>query len=335
MSSIATAIAANAASGSRRRAGRPDGTGRDNAMQRLNAEPSAKRTKPIFRSKRQVARACVISSRTPSSTKKRASDISPPSANAAARALGIDLLPLARSATSASIRFQFSCPISSIESSKRLEGAVKRNANGAFAHAQTRRHIGCAPSLQGNFLHDPTLALGQTRQQPSGVYRCGGVHIDRCLQGVGIVVDVDMVAESTPTQVISQLVAGNRAKPRFERLRLVPGVTLQMHSQQSLLNNILTIGRTSPRRCQAPSDDVPQPKRNMAEKASIRLVVALPRQSHHCGEIVQASQRGLFHIFVCAGENITRHLCRQSARRSDQGQQKAHLASRKCRSPSA
>ena len=38
MSSIATAIAANAASGNRRRSGRPDGTGRDNAMQRLNAE---------------------------------------------------------------------------------------------------------------------------------------------------------------------------------------------------------------------------------------------------------------------------------------------------------
>src|SRR5260370_25729827 len=82
-----------------------------------------------------------------------------------------------------------------------------------------------------------------------------------------------MVAESTPAQVISQLVAGNRAKPRFERLRLVPGVTLQMHGQQSLLNNILTIGRTSPRRCQAPSDDVPQPKRNKAEKPPIGLVV--------------------------------------------------------------
>ena len=134
---------------------------------------------------------------------------------------------------------------------------MKRNANGAFAHAQTRRYVGCAPSLQGNFLDDPTLALGQTRQQPSGVYRCGGIYTVRHFQGVGVVVDVDMVAESTPTQVISQLVAGDRAKPRFERLRLVPGVALQMHGQQSLLNNILTIRRTSPRRCQAPSDDVP------------------------------------------------------------------------------
>ena len=132
------------------------------------------------------------------------------------------------------------------------------------------------------------------------VYRCGGVHIDRCLQGVGIVVDVDMVAESTPAQVISQLVAGNRAKPRFERLRLVPGIALQMHGQQSLLNNILTIRRTSPRRCQAPSDDAPQPKRNMAEKAPIGLVVALSCQSHHCGEIVQASQRGRSFTYSCA-----------------------------------
>ena len=136
---------------------------------------------------------------------------------------------------------------------------MKRNANGAFAHAQTGRYLSGAPPHERYFLHDPTLALGQTREQPPGVHRCGGVHIDGHLRGVGIVVNVDVIAKTTPTQVIGQLVAGNRAKPRFERLCLVPGVTLQMHSQQSLLNNILAIGGTSPRRCQAPSNDASQP----------------------------------------------------------------------------
>lgn len=134
---------------------------------------------------------------------------------------------------------------------------MKRNANGAFAHAQTRRYVGCAPSLQGNFLDDPTLALGQTRQQPPGVHCYSGVHIDCCLRGVGIVVDVDMIVKPAAAQVIGQLVAGYGAQPRLERLRLVPGVAFQMHGQQSLLNNVLAIRRAPPRRCQASPDDAP------------------------------------------------------------------------------
>ena len=166
-------------------------------------------------------------------------------------------------------------------------------------------------ALQGNFFHDPTLALGQTRQQPSGVDRCGDVPIDRCLQGVGIVVDVDMVAESAPTQVIGQLMTGNRAKPRFERLCLVPGIALQMHGQQSLLHNILTIRRTSPRRCKAPSHDAPQPKRKHAREGvgTPRRPPALPIASLRRDRSNQPT-RSVIHIFVLRRQNITRHLCR-------------------------
>ena len=56
-----------------------------------------------------------------------------------------------------------------------------------------------------------------------------------------MVVDVDMIVEAAPAQVIDQLVAGDRAHPRFERLRLVPGVALQMHGEQSLLNDVLAV----------------------------------------------------------------------------------------------
>lgn len=177
---------------------------------------------------------------------------------------------------------------------------MKRNANGTLAHAQTHGYVGCAPSLKRNLLDDPTLALGQTRQQPSGVYRYGGVDIDRRFRGVGVVVDVDMVAKSAPAQVIDQLVAGNRAQPRFERLCLFPGVALQMHGQQSLLNDILAIRRTAPCRYQAPPNHAPQPSRDMAEKAPIGLVVPLSCQSHQCGEIVQVSQRGRSFTYSCA-----------------------------------
>jgi hypothetical protein len=38
----------------------------------------------------------------------------------------------------------------------------------------------------------------------------------------------------------------------------------------------------------------------MDEKAPIGLIVPLPRQSHHCGEIVQASQRGRSFTYSCA-----------------------------------
>ena len=60
--------------------------------------------------------------------------------------------------------------VSSIERGQRLEGAVKRDAHGALAHAQPRGDVGGAVSLEGNLLHDPPLALRQAREQPPRVH---------------------------------------------------------------------------------------------------------------------------------------------------------------------
>ena len=161
------------------------------------------------------------------------------------------------------------------------------------------RDVGGAMSLEGDLLDDAALAFGQAGQQPRElVHR--GVGIGGDGQRVGVVVDVEVIVEAAPAQMIDQLVARDGAQPRLERLRLVPGVALQMHGQQCLLNDILAVRRAASRRHKAAAHDGAQPQRDMAEQPPIGLVVALPCQAHQCGEIGRVGQRARSFTYSCA-----------------------------------
>ena len=71
-----------------------------------------------------------------------------------------------------------------------------------------------------------------------------------------------MIVEAAPAQIIDELVAGDGAQPRLDRLRFVPGVALQMHGEQSLLNDILAVGRAASRVGEPAAHDGPQPGRD-------------------------------------------------------------------------
>ena len=116
-----------------------------------------------------------------------------------------------------------------------------------------------------NSLHDPALALGQAGQHLPRIEGASLLRRRGRGERVGMVVDVDMIGEAAAAQMVDQLVARDRTQPGLQRLRLVPGVALQMHGQQSLLDDVLAIrirptGRRQAARCHGtqPGSDAQQ-----------------------------------------------------------------------------
>ena len=96
---------------------------------------------------------------------------------------------------------------------------MQGDADGALAHAQPLRDLGGATPLQGDLLDDAALAFGQAGQQRLLVHR--GVGIDLNGHLLGVVVDVEVIVEAAPAQMIDQLVARDGTQPRLDRLRPV------------------------------------------------------------------------------------------------------------------
>jgi hypothetical protein len=87
-----------------------------------------------------------------------------------------------------------------------------------------------------------------------------------------------------------------------------------MNRQQTLLQY-----PRSPPYCARPTPDSlnnHSPRPRHAEKTPIGLVVALPRQSHQCGEIVQVSQRGRSFTYSCAQAKTLQRRERKNSRRA-------------------
>ena len=87
-----------------------------------------------------------------------------------------------------------------------------------------------------------------------------------------------MSLSAAPAQVVDQLVAGDGIHPRKQRLALVPGVALEMHGQQRLLNHVLHILRTEPVLSKAAARQSTQYRRELLQQAVIR-----PRIAAHGG----------------------------------------------------
>lgn len=91
---------------------------------------------------------------------------------------------------------------------------MEHDADRTFAHAEAPGHVGRLPPFEGDLLDDATLALGQRGQHLPRVDAGRGVGLDSGFGRIGIVVEVEMVVEATPAQVIDQLVARDGAQPR-------------------------------------------------------------------------------------------------------------------------
>ena len=115
-----------------------------------------------------------------------------------------------------------------------------------------------------------------------------------------------MIGEAATAKMVDQLVTRDRAQPGLERLRLVPSVALQVHGQQSLLNDILAIRIRPTGRCETARRHGVQPRSDEEQQAPIRLVVPLPGCPHERGEIFRFGQEAhSVHVFVLKRPNIT------------------------------
>ena len=186
---------------------------------------------------------------------------------------------------------------------------MKRHADGAFAHAHAHADVPGTLPLDGDSFHDAPLPLGQTGQHLSRIDSASLFSRRRCGERVGMVVDIDMIGEAAAAQMVDQLVARDRAQPRLERLCLIPRVALQMHGQQSLLNDVLAIC-ARPAGCrQSAQRHGAQPRSDEDQQAAIRLVIPVPGCPHERGEIFRIRQRAhSIHVFVLKDPNITDHL---------------------------
>jgi hypothetical protein len=139
-------------------------------------------------------------------------------------------------------------------------------------------------------LDDEALALGQARQHLPRICRGSCLSALRGRERLGVVVDVHMVPEAPSAQMVDQLVTGDSMQPRFQRLGVVPAVALQMHDQQCLLHDVLTVFHGTPRSYQPAPGRAAQPDRDAAQQRPIGLVVAAAGQPHQPGEIVGIGQ---------------------------------------------
>jgi len=133
---------------------------------------------------------------------------------------------------------------------------MKGLSHRAFAHAEPLANVASAVALDRYRLDDRTLALGQGPQHLPGIGRCALLHRLKGGQALGIVGNIEMLAKAAAPQMVDHLVMDDRAQPGLERLAVVPGVALQMHGQQRILHDILTVFRapSGPRQSPARHD---------------------------------------------------------------------------------
>jgi hypothetical protein len=172
---------------------------------------------------------------------------------------------------------------------------VQGNAHRALRHAQPIGHLARARAFDGDGLHDLALPPLQARQDALGIDAVADRRLFVDCQRIDDVIDRHMHAPAAPAQIVDQLVLRDRPHPGQQRLPLVPGLALQMHSQQRLLHHVLDLFRTQPVSGKTALHQPTQDRRKAPEHTAIGIRVAAVGSPHQLGPI-----RGLIRHAVTA-----------------------------------
>ena len=178
---------------------------------------------------------------------------------------------------------------------------MKGDPDRTFAHPEMGCHIGGTSALDGNLADDGALPLGQAIEHSPGIDARRAPGLNRELQRVRHLVDIDVVANATSAQMVGEFVPRDRPQPRLDRPGLVPSVPLEMHGEQGFLHDIFTLRRSATCRGQTSPNYRPQPKSYTTQETAICLVIPLPCRPHQGGKIVRIGQSGRSFTYSCAG----------------------------------
>lgn len=165
---------------------------------------------------------------------------------------------------------------------------MQRNANCTFRHGQPGRCFPDRRTINSNCLKHVTLALRQRPKMHLGLPQRCLLLLRLCCEPVRKIVNIDERSSPALAQGIDQLVPGNSKQPRTNGRARIPCMPLQVHCQQDLLHDILTlISRLASLRQPALRRGA-QNRCDRNEQAMIGSAVAASGRAHQIGPLVAA-----------------------------------------------